>query len=332
MNGSDVFDIITIGDSTVDTFIKINDASIECDINKENCKICIEYGSKIPVEAIGHGIGGNATNVAIGSSVLGLKSAIYTHLGHDWQGAMIQKQLEEYKVAGDYVVIDTKKTSNLSVALSYQSERTIFVYHQDWFYHLPKLKQTKWVYFTSLSQSFTDSNIVDEVAHYIDRSHAKLVFAPGTYQLKANVKRFKNTLERCSVFICNLEESREILEISGDEKVPERELLDKMLSLGPKMIVITDGEEGSYATDGQQYLKVGVFPAKLVEKSGAGDSYSSAFIAALHNNLPMGEAMVWGTLNSSHVIQQLGAQNGLLDKNGIEKHKKAVPELVASPL
>jgi len=332
MNDSNIFDIITIGDSTVDTFIKIHDASIECDINKENCKICVEYGSKVPVESMGHGIGGNATNVAIASAVLGLKAAIYTHLGKDWQGAMIEKQLEAFKVSTDYVVIDGKKTSNLSVALTFQGERTIFVYHQDWFYSLPQLAKTQWVYLTSLSQSFTESNIIDEVAHFVDKSRAKLAFAPGTYQLKANVKRFKNTLERCTLFICNLEESKEILEIDKSEKVEERELLDKMLSLGPKIIVITDGEEGSYATDGQKYLKLGVFPAKLVEKSGAGDSYSSAFIAALVNNLSIEEAMVWGTLNSAHVIQELGAQNGLLSKEGIEKYKKVVPELVATSL
>ena len=36
---NDKLDIITIGDSTVDTFIKIHEASIECDINKKDCKI-----------------------------------------------------------------------------------------------------------------------------------------------------------------------------------------------------------------------------------------------------------------------------------------------------
>ena len=326
------FDIITIGDSTVDTFIKIHEATIECDIDKKNCRICMEYGGKIPVESISYGIAGNAANVAAGCSILGMKTATYTHIGKDWQGAMIKKQLENFNISTDYVILEDKKRSNLSVVLTYQGERTIFVYHQDWFYHLPKLESADWVYLTSLSETFTDSNIIDEVAHYVDNSGAKLVFAPGTYQIKANVKRFKNTLERCHIFICNLEEAKDILEIKVSDNISIRDILHKLHSLGPKIIVITDGEEGSYASDGQRYLRLGVFPTKLVEKTGAGDSYGSAFIAALNRRLDLGEAMAWGTINSSHVIQEIGAQNGLLDINGIEKYRKTLTELMATNL
>src|SRR3989344_5906544 len=312
--------------------IKIHEATIECDIDKKNCRICMEYGGKIPVESISYGIAGNAANVAAGCSILGMKTAIYTHIGKDWQGAMIKKQLENFNISTDYVILEDKKSSNLSVVLTYQGERTILVYHQDWFYHLPKLESADWVYLTSLSETFTDSNIIDEVAHYVDNSGAKLVFAPGTYQIKANVKRFKNTLERCHVFICNLEEAKDILEIKVSDNISIREILDKLHSLGPRIIVITDGEEGSYASDGQRYLRLGVFPTKLVEKTGAGDSYGSAFIAALNRRLDLGEAMAWGTINSSHVIQEIGAQNGLLDINGIEKYRKTLTELMATNL
>ena len=63
---NNTFDLITIGDSTIDTFIKIHDATVECDINKKNCKICIKYGDKIPVDSISHSAAGNALNVAVG--------------------------------------------------------------------------------------------------------------------------------------------------------------------------------------------------------------------------------------------------------------------------
>ena len=215
----------------------------------------------------------------------------------------------------------------MSVILSFKGERTAFAYHQPWFYHLPKLVPSKWVYFTSISQSFVESNIIDEVAHYVDKNNSKLAFGPGTFQIKANIKRYPNTLERCELLICNLEEAKQIMEIEIKEKVPVRELLDKMLSLGPKMIILTDGEEGSYATDGNNYLKVGVFPTQIVEKTGAGDAYASAFIAALIYNMPVSEAMIWGTINASHVIRELGSQNGLLTKDELERNRKAVWDL-----
>ena len=80
------FDLITIGDSTIDTFIKILDASVECNINRKDCKICLPYGGKVPVEAIEYAVAGNAANVAVGAKRLGLSVAIYTNPGDDDQG------------------------------------------------------------------------------------------------------------------------------------------------------------------------------------------------------------------------------------------------------
>src|SRR3990167_9871236 len=98
------FDVITIGDSTIDTFIKIHDATVECNINNKECRICLEYGGKIPVEGILQGVAGNAANVAVGCATLGLKTSIYTHLGDDWQGAMIGNALKAAGVADDFII------------------------------------------------------------------------------------------------------------------------------------------------------------------------------------------------------------------------------------
>ena len=207
------FDLIIIGDSTIDTFIKIHDASIECDVNKQDCKICVPYGSKIPVDSIAYGVAGNAANVAVGATRLGLKTAIYTNLGDDNQGKTIKQTLEEEGVVADYINVNPGKKSNLSVVLTFQGERTIFVYHQDWFYKLPDLAPSLWVYLTSMGESFTDSNIMDQVCRFVEKTGAKLVFSPGTHQLKADIKRYPKILERCEILIVNLEEAKKILGI-----------------------------------------------------------------------------------------------------------------------
>jgi len=316
-----VFDLITIGDSTIDTFIKIHDATVECDINHEQCKICVPYGAKIPVDSIAHGVAGNAANVAVACAKLGLKAAIYTNLGDDDYGKNIREKLEKEQVARDYIKINPGRESNLSVVLTFQGERTIFVYHQDWFYHLPALSLSSWIYLTSMGEAFTGSNIMDEVCHYVDKTRAKLAFAPGTYQLRADIKRYPKLLEKCEVLIVNLEEAKKILGFSELEIVEMRDLLSKMLFLGPKIIVVTDGAEGSFATDGNRNLKAGILPTKLVEKTGAGDAYAGGFLAALFLGKSLEEAMVWGTINASHLIGEVGAQNGLLTREELEKNR-----------
>lgn len=329
---SSTVDIITIGDSTIDTFIKIHDATIECDINKQDCKICISYGDKIAVDSIAHTVAGNAANVAAGCSMLGLKTATYTNIGDDEQSHTIKKTLEAKGVSGEYIKVNEGKESNLSVILTFQGERTVFAYHQPWFYHLPDLPDATWVYLTSMAETFVNSNIIDEVCHYVDKSGAKLAFSPGLHQIKANVKRYPKMLERCYLLVVNLEEAKKILEIDIVEKVEIGDVISKLALLGPKMIVITDGEEGSYASDGKTNLKTGIFPSRLVEKTGAGDSYTSAFIAALNWGKSCEEAMVWGTINASHVIAQIGPQRGLMTKEEVERYAASVPEFKAAKL
>lgn len=324
------FDIITLGDSTIDTFIKIHDASVECDINHEECKICVSYGEKIPVDEIGHSVAGNAANVAVGCAKAGLKSAIYTNIGQDPSSQLIKKTLTREGVFSDYIVVNKDLGSNFSVVLTFQGERTIFVYHRPWSYCLPPLQETRWLYLTSMAESFLNSNIMDEVCHYLEKSHAKLAFSPGTYQLKADVKRFPRILERCQVLFVNLEEAKTILGIDHQDTVEVDDLLSRLLLLGPKLIVITDGAEGSYACDGNKKLKAPIFPVQVVEKTGAGDAYSSGFISALNWDQPLKEAMIWGAINASNTIKKLGPQAGLLSREEIEKIRKAIPDIVAS--
>lgn len=322
----ETFDLIALGDSTIDTFIKIHDASLMCDINNKDCSICFPYGSKIPVEEIDYGVAGNAANVVTGCQKLGLVCAIYTNLGDDDQGTRIKQVIEKTGVAANYITVVGSKKSNLSVVLTFQGERTIFVYHQDWYYQLPQLADAKWVYLTSMAETFTSSNIMDDVCHYLERSRAKLVYSPGTFQLKANVKRYPRILEKCEVLIVNREEALKILELDSKEKTPMRDILAKLVMLGPKMAVVTDSIEGSYATDGQRFLKAGIVPVKITEKTGAGDAYSAGLLAGLFKGEDLSEAMVWGAINSSSVVSRLTTQGGQLSYDEIIQRRKKIKD------
>lgn len=320
------FDLITIGDSTIDTFIRIHEASIECDLNERDCKLSVPYGGKIPVDEIAYGVAGNAANVAVGAARLGLKTAIYTNLGDDDQGKRIKNELINNNVSDDYIIINRGKTSNLSVVLTFQGERTIFVYHQDWFYNLPKLKNSSWVYLTSLAQTFTNSTIMDDVCHYIDKTEAKLIYGPGTYQLKADIKRFPRVLEKCDLLIVNLEEAMQILGIDVSHFPQTRDILNKLILLGPKFAVVTDGTEGSYATDGEHFFKAGIIKTQVYEKTGAGDAYSTGLIAGLAAGESLKEAMIWGTINSAAAISVIGPQKGLLNKKQLLEKRKSLKD------
>ena len=149
------YDLISIGDSTIDVFMDIDpsDAEALCKLDDNECLISFKYGAKIPVKSFTRiAAVGNAANNAIGSSRLGLKTAIYTMLGSDNEGREMKKIFEDEDVETKFIVTESEKRSNFSVVLNYSAERSIFVYHEERNYNLPELGETKWVYFTSVGK------------------------------------------------------------------------------------------------------------------------------------------------------------------------------------
>ena len=62
------------------------------------------------------------------------------------------------------------------------------------------------------------------------------------------------------------------------------------------------------------------------ERTGAGDAFSSTFVSALALGKTPLEALLWGPVNSMSVVQYIGAQEGLLSREKLEKYLKTAPE------
>lgn len=302
------FDIISIGDSGIDTLVKIHEASVHCSLNREDCQLCIRYADKILADDLHTKTAYNANNNAVGSARLGLKTAFYTVVGGDANGRRIMETLRDEGVATGYVAVDRTKKTNASVVINFQGERTILVYHERYRYRLPKFSRTRWFYVTSTGHNFLP--LFNALARHVGRVKAKVGFNPGTFQLKAGAAKLKPILTAATVLFLNREEARLMTRIREERDV--KELLRGMRKLGPPVAVLTDGPKGSYAFDGDRYYRLGVFPAPIVERTGAGDSFATAFVAALVYGHDVPEALRWGSVNSASVIQKIGPQDGLL--------------------
>ncbi len=327
-----MYDLISIGDATIDNYVLIHEAEVKCNLDKTGCLLCVEYGDKIPVDKLTHSVAGNAPNNVIGAARLKLKSSIYANIGSDSSGLQIKEKLKQENVDVRYLQVNEGMESNLSTIISFKGERTIFVYHQAWKYQLPDLDLTKWVYFSSVSQSFTQSNLLNELIIYLERSRAKFSYNPGTYQIKAGVKKNPRLLSLTELFIVNKEEARKILGNKDNEDIAIKKLLKSIADLGPRLVVITDGSEGSYGYDGAKYYHLGNFPAKLVEMTGAGDAYATACMAGLFYGKDLSEAMRWGAVNGAAVVEQIGPLAGLLTYDAILEKLKQNSKIVAKEI
>jgi sugar/nucleoside kinase (ribokinase family) len=325
-----MFDLISIGDTTLDVFMQIKDATVTCDINHDACQVCVGFGEKIPVEEI-HTVYavGNAPNVAVGNSRLGLRTALYTIFGNDDAGQQMIHALQNEKVANDYFVIDKKKPSDYSVVLRYNGERTILVYHEERAYKMPKLKPASWMFLGSIGQD--PQYIHNSVVRYVKKHEAKLVFNPGPVQFRLGFEALCPILKQTHLLIVNKQEAQTILQQTHPQK-DARRLAEKFHSLGVTNVIITDGGNGSTAFDGEQYYHIPSFAKKIVESTGAGDSFTTGCIAGLFHTGDLAQAMAWGAHNATSVLQYIGAQAGLLTlremKAAIRKHPRVKTKLL----
>ncbi|MBI2086288.1 carbohydrate kinase family protein [Candidatus Daviesbacteria bacterium] len=325
-------DLISIGDATVDHYVQIHEAEVRCNLNKTECMLCVEYGDKIPVDKLTNSVAGNSANNVVGGARLGLKSAIYVNVGSDASGKQIIEKLKLEGVSTRYAEVNEGMESNLSTVLTFKGERTIFVYHQDWKYKLPDLDLTKWVYFSSLSKSFTHSNLLNELILYLERTGARMLYSPGTYQIQAGVKKYPKLLTLTELFLVNKVEAKRILGYKVEDDIAIKKLLKSITELGPRMVAITDGKEGSFGYDGVKYYHLGVFPANLVEATGAGDAFATGCLAGLFYGRNLAEAMRWGAANGASVVEQIGPQTGLLTYNKMQENLKQNSKIVAKEI
>jgi ribokinase len=321
-------DVISIGDIVTDAFIKLLDDQAVTYENEQGKWIAMQYGTKLPfdhaeiVEAVG-----NAANAAVCFARLGLESAFVTNVGSDDHGRDMIKALHAQHVDSRFVRINPDKKSNYHYVLWYKEERTILIKHEEYDYHWPHLRPAevpKWVYFSSISEHAIPYH--DQVADWLEANpEVKMAFQPGTFQMAVGAERLQRIYQRTEVLILNREEATLV---GGGNHEDIHDQFDKLHALGPKIVVITDGPNGAYASDGNERFSMPLYPdpAPPVDRTGAGDSFASTFVAALMKGNTVEGALQWAPINSMNVVQKVGAQAGLLSEEEIENYLKNSPD------
>jgi ribokinase len=310
-------DILSIGDVVTDAFIKLLDD--QADVQKDddgNKWLLMPFSTKLPfdhaevIEAVG-----NAANAAVAFARLGLKAGFVSNVGGDQHGRDMIVALGKNDVDTRFVRVNPKKASNYHYVLCYKEERTILIKHEEYDYHWPRFSAKeipRWVYFSSISEHALDYH--DDVADWLDENPGvRLAFQPGTFQMQAGVERLKRIYQRSEVLILNREEAAFV---GGGDHGNVDDLIDHLHALGPHIVIVTDGPDGAYASDGQNRYSMPLYPDPKapLERTGAGDAFASTLVAALVKGMSLEDALRWAPINSMSVVQSVGAQAGLLEE------------------
>lgn len=337
-----MFDVITIGSATLDAFIETDDASI-VSVSTNNAKkdfMSYPYGAKLEIEKFDFKTGGGAVNTATNFANLGLKTSCIVKISDGIQGKNIEKVLEKAGVDTSNIVVTKKYKTGFSIILiSFQGDRTVLAHrganaHLDFDdVNLKAIKNSKWLYLAPLNGDSTKA--LDKIAEYAEEHNVNLAINVGTSSIKQGKKHLYNVLKTAEVVIMNKDEASMLTEIKvrPDTKVEKysnelihpdiKKMLKEIYPKKHKISIITDGKDGAYAYDGEKYYHCGEFPAKVVSTLGAGDAFSSTFVATLEKtNWNIEKALMYASVNSASVVEHFGAQDGFLTFDEIEKKLK----------
>lgn len=304
-------DVLCIGSATLDHFLTV-----------ERPLSTIKLGDKVLVSAMEMHSGGGATNAAAALVTLGVRVKILTKLGDDHAATIVKKELHQYGLT-NLARIYSKKSTDVSTIISSTKEKDRVIYvHKGASLDLMEDDFTKsdlnvrWIYLaTLLGKSFRTAK---KIAAYARHKKINILFNPSLYLAKQGVKVLNPILRATTVLVLNKEEAQALLKSTA----PTPTLLQKLHRLGPETIIITDGPRRLYAS--AVGITYSLLPpdVKVVHTAGAGDAFTAGFLAGMMKKYSLEDALRLGQVNSTAVIQDIGAKSKLLSEREAWKMMK----------
>lgn len=314
-----MYDIITFGSATIDIFLKPRGFKVLKGKDFVTLKgICFPMGSKIEIDEFHTFTGGGGTNTAATFVNQGFNVAYCGSVGDDLAGQEVINELRRTGIDSQFVLKTKERKTNHSIiitALKSREDRTILVYRGasevlgeediSW-----DSLEAKWFYLAPLSGKLC--GFFGKIVDFAKSKGAKVAVNPGLSQLSLPMGKLKPILQKIDILILNQEEASFLTKIPFQK---EKEIFKKIDSLCPGIAIMTKGEKGAVLSDGKNIYSAKTPKSKVVDRTGAGDSFASGFISGfIQNRGDIERAIQLAMANSSACLAQLGAKNGLLLK------------------
>lgn len=299
--------IIAIGAGTQDVFLQ---GKIFKPHREEDGDLVEEFelGSKNDIEGVVFSTGGGGTNAAVTFARQGLHSCYMGHIGNDVAG---QAVLDDLHLEGvDTALVKTEKvgTGYSALLLAPSGERTILTYRgasKDF-----TLRQVDfhgisadWLYISSLGGNIEALQVILD---YAKTNDIEVAINPGKGELQ-HKSEIKKLLPNINILSLNKEELQMIFE--GETL---QELVMKAAQHVP-CVIGTDGPKGVVAVYDGKIYKAGMYEdVPVVDRTGAGDAFSSGFVAMAAAGESIERAITLASANSTSVVGKIGAKAGIL--------------------
>jgi fructokinase len=306
--------ILGIGNAIVDVICKVDDNFItQNNLTKSTMKLFFDENefknllTNLKIEKTVSG--GSIANSIVGLSQLGNKVGFIGKVSDDDFGDQYEKGLKKENV--EYFYSKKKEelpTGTCLIFVTPDSERTMCTFLGT----AGKINEND-----VRSEVIKESEIIFLEGYLWDEGEPKKAFdkAIGNANKVAMslsdlfcVDRHKNHFlnlvkNKLDITFANEQEITSLIEAKNFDEVID---FSKQLK---KLVVITRGEKGAVAIDGEEIFESKVKKnLKIVDLTGAGDLFAAGYLHGFLNNLSINECLEKGTELSSKIIQKIGAR------------------------
>jgi ribokinase len=341
---------LTVGSAMIDTIAIIASERIErmTMLNADASFLLLQEGSKTEALEISTHCGGGAVNTAVALARLGFDAATIVKLGQDQRAETVLARLMAEGVSPRYAVRDGRAPTGASVLVSsHDRNAAIFTFRgANTLIEAADLKDSAFavdlVHVASLSNASADQfRLIIEKA----KTQGALVSVnPGPRQLAARAAAFEQGLGAVDILAVNRSEAEVLLPslvarfgeggpaVEGTElprlaargfhgggfHMSLKRLMGAVLSLGPRILLITDGAGGAYAASGDEIVHAAPLCVEVAGTAGAGDAFVATFAGYTARGAPLETALRAASLNAASVVGHVDTQTGLLHKKDLD--------------
>lgn len=259
--------------------------------------------------------GGSAANVAVWARRCGLDTSFIGKIGRDRFGQLADEDLRREGVHAHFVETDVHPTGSVAVFVDHTGQRSMVSGHGADFYLMPSeipsnvvtgsdhLHLTAWSFFTDPPRS-----AARRAARLAQQAGATVSFDPGSFQMiqEMGVDHFLSTCADLDIDIVlpNKEEGQ-VLTGCDDP----HEIARAVAKIFPSALVVLKLDaDGALILAGDDIAHIPPATNKLVDATGAGDSFAGAFLAHYLVKRSPVEAARYATRVSAWVIEHIGAR------------------------
>ena len=113
----------------------------------------------------------------------------------------------------------------------------------------------------------------------------------------------ENYLENLNIVKTSMEDCYRIF---GDSRITEKQAMDQFLDYGAEIVIMTLGEKGSIIITQDKKITILPIPVTAVDTTGAGDTYTAAFLSEYLNTGDIYRAGIFASAASSILIENSG--------------------------